>query len=57
VQRSDSVKGGLTHVEINPRCTDPKSFPTFTQFGRFAADYFIYMASSQKSRRPTSIKC
>lgn len=57
VQRTDSVKGGITHVEINPRCTDPKSYPTFAQFGRYAADYFIYMASGQKSRRPGSIRC
>jgi hypothetical protein len=57
IQRSDSVKGGVTRVDINPRCTDPKSLPSFTQFGQFAADYFIYMASGQKGHRPTSIKC
>lgn len=57
VQRSDSVKGGVTRVEINPRCTDPKALPTFTQFGQFAAEYFIYMARGQKGHRPTSIRC
>ena len=52
-----TVKGGVTRVEVNPRCTDPKSLPTFTQFGQFAAEYFVFMASGQKGHRPASVRC
>ena len=57
IQQAETPNGGIRRVEINPRCTDPKTSPTFLQFGRFAAEYFVYMASGQKGQRPTSIKC
>jgi len=57
IQQTENPKGGLRRVEVNPRCTDPKASPTFTQFGRFAANYFLFMANGQKGQRPTSIRC
>ena len=57
IQQNDSPKGGVRHVELNPRCTDTKALPTFGQFGRFAAEYFVFMASGQQGRHSTTIKC
>ena len=57
IQQAETPKGGLRHVDVNPHCTDPKTSPSFAQFGRFAADYFVFMVNGQRGRRPTSIRC
>ena len=56
IQGGDS-KAGVNHVDVNPRCTDPQVYPSYAQFGRFAAEYFVYMVGGQKGERPRSIKC
>lgn len=57
IQQSDSPKGGVRHVELNPRCSDTKASPTFAQFGRFAAEYFVFVAGGQKGHHSTTIRC
>jgi len=43
-------------VEIIPRCSDPKAYPTFIEFGRFAGEMVLYQAAGGKGPRP-AIKC
>jgi hypothetical protein len=54
---NDSTQKQISRIDVNPRCSDPKQFPTFTQFGRFAAEMLIFqLANDGKGQRP-SVKC
>lgn len=47
----------IPRIDINPRCSDPKNFPSFPQFGRYAAEYVLFtMVGESKGSRP-SVKC
>lgn len=54
---NDSTQKALARVDVNPRCSDPKQYPTFPQFGRYAAETVIYTVMLDgKGQRP-SVKC
>jgi hypothetical protein len=44
-------------IDVNARCSDPKSNPTYKEFGRYAADWAIWnVIAQQKGQRP-AVKC
>ncbi len=54
---NDSSVKAPGRVEIQPRCSDPKMYPTMRQFGVFAAETVIYtVLNQQKGSRP-QVKC
>lgn len=54
---NDSSAKAPARVDITPRCSDPKIFPTFHQFGTYAAESVIYAVVNQgKGSRP-QVKC
>jgi len=54
---NDSAAKAPARVDIIPRCSDPKIFPTFRQFGTYAAESVIYAVVNQgKGSRP-QVKC
>jgi len=54
---NDSTQKPVPRVEVAPHCSDPKSNPTFVQFGQYAAEYVTYMIVNEgKGQRP-SLKC
>ena len=55
VSNDTSVKAP-NRVDIIPRCSDPKAYPTFAQFGQFAGEMLVYQMAGGKGARP-SIKC
>jgi hypothetical protein len=53
----DSAIKAPSRVDVNARCSDPKSNPTYKEFGRFAADWVTWnVVTQQKGQRP-SVKC
>jgi hypothetical protein len=54
---NDSTVKQLQRIEVNPRCSDPKVFPTFTQFGRFAAETLIFQLVNDGKGQHPAIKC
>lgn len=53
----DETQKPISRVDIQPRCSDPKSFPSFPQFGKYAAEYVIYTVVGEgKGSRP-GVKC
>jgi hypothetical protein len=53
---SDSTVEAPHRVEIVPRCSDPKAYPSFAEFGRFAGEWVVFQTAGGKGSRP-SIKC
>ena len=53
---SDSTVQLPHRVEIIPRCSDPKAYPSFVEFGRFAGEMVLYQAAGCKWSRPV-IRC
>lgn len=54
---NDSTQKQVSRIDVNPRCSDPKVFPRFAEFGRYAAEMLVYqLVNEGKSQRP-SIKC
>ena len=54
---NDSTAKPLARMDMNPRCSDPKAFASFPQFGAYAAEYVNYSVAAQgKGDRP-KIKC
>jgi hypothetical protein len=54
---NDSTQKSIGRVEVTPRCSDPKSYPSYTQFGRYAAEMVVYsVVNENKGQRP-SAKC
>jgi hypothetical protein len=49
---SDSAAQAPHRVEIIPRCSDPKAYPSFLEFGRFAGEMVLYQAAGGKGSRP-----
>jgi hypothetical protein len=43
-------------VEVISRCADPKAYPSFVEFGRFAGEMVLYQAAGGKGSRP-AIRC
>lgn len=54
---SDAALKMPGRVDIVPRCSDPKAFPSFAQFGRYAAEVVLFaVVNDGKGQRPT-VKC
>ena len=54
---NDSTQKPISRIDVNPRCSDPKNYPTFAQFGKFAAETLIYtIVNEGKGQRP-NVKC
>jgi hypothetical protein len=53
---NDTSLKAPNRVDIIPRCSDPKAYPTFAQFGQFAGELLAYQMAGGKGSRP-SIKC
>jgi hypothetical protein len=44
-------------IDVNARCSDPKSYPTYKEFGRYAADWAVWMVVAQQKGDRPGIKC
>jgi hypothetical protein len=55
VSNDSSVKAPK-RVEAISRCSDPKAYPSFPQFGQFAGEMVAYQVAGGKGQRP-SVKC
>jgi len=54
---SDTSVKAPGRVEVVPRCSDPKNWPTFAQFGQYAGQMVVYQVEKGgKGPRP-SLKC
>jgi hypothetical protein len=54
---SDTSLKAPGRIDVNARCSDPKSNPSYKEFGRYAADWVAWnVVEQQKGSRPT-IKC
>jgi len=54
---TDPTAAPKAHVDVSPRCSDPKVSMTMATFGQFAADLVIYtLAADPKAARPNT-KC
>jgi hypothetical protein len=53
---NDTAVKAPKNVDIVPRCSDPKAYPTFAQFGEFAGAMLAYQVAGGKGSRP-SLRC
>lgn len=54
---SDTSVKAPGRVEVVPRCSDPKNWPTFAQFGQYSGEMLVYqLEKGGKGPRP-SLKC
>jgi hypothetical protein len=54
---SDTAIKAPGRVDVNARCSDPKSNPTYKEFGRYASEWIGWTITDQgKGQRP-AIKC
>lgn len=53
---SDSTVEPPHRVEIVPRCSDPKAYPTFMEFGRYSGEMVVFQTEGGKGSRP-AIRC
>lgn len=53
---NDSSMKAPNRVEVVARCSDPKNYPTFQQFGQYAGEMIVFQMAGGKGARPT-VKC
>jgi hypothetical protein len=49
---NDSTVRAPQRVEVIPRCSDPKAYPSFAEFGQFAGETIAFQAGGGKGSRP-----